>query len=72
MGSTMRMLLEEAWLWLDFEGAEGEALALVTDFNIVSVDCEAMVRDLRKLRRFEVEEGEWLLEEEGAEALHLK
>jgi hypothetical protein len=33
---------------LDFEGVEGETLALVTDFDVVGVDCEAMARDLRK------------------------
>jgi hypothetical protein len=33
---------------LDFEGAEGEAFALVTNFGVMVVDCEAMARDLRK------------------------
>jgi hypothetical protein len=35
---------------LDFEGVEGETLALVTDFDVVGVDCEAMARDLRKFK----------------------
>jgi hypothetical protein len=32
---------------LDFEGAEGEVLAMMADFGVVGVDCAAMVKDLR-------------------------
>jgi hypothetical protein len=42
----IRTLLEDAWLWLDFEGAEGEVLAMVNDFGVMGVDCPAMVKDL--------------------------
>jgi hypothetical protein len=31
---------------LDFEGAETEVLAMVTDFGVVGMDCAAMVKDL--------------------------
>jgi hypothetical protein len=57
---------------LDFEGAEGEMLALVTEFGVVGVDCEAIARDLGKLRRFEAGEAERVLEEEGDEAFQFK
>lgn len=64
----MRTLLEYVRLWLDFEVAEGGALAIVIDFGVVGVDCVAMLKDRRKHRRFEVEEGEGFLEEEEAKA----
>jgi hypothetical protein len=48
----MRTLEKDAWLWLDLEGVNGEPLAMMTDFGVMGVDCEAMVRDLKKLRRF--------------------
>jgi hypothetical protein len=57
---------------LDFEGAEEETFALATNFGVVGVDCEAMAKDVRKLRMVEVEEGEWALEEEEVEAFRFK
>jgi hypothetical protein len=68
----IRTLLEDAQLWLDFEGVKGEALAIVNDFGVVGVDCVAMVKNLGKHGRFEVEEREGFLEEEEAKAFQFK
>jgi hypothetical protein len=68
----MLTLLDESRLLLDFEGAKWETLALVTEFGVMGVDCEAMARYLRKLRRFKVGQGEKVLEEEEAEAFRFK
>ena len=43
--SMILKLLDEAQLWLDLDGAEGDVSTIGTDFGVVGVVCLA-VRDL--------------------------
>ena len=42
-GSRILMLLDEARVWLDLEGALGVGVSLASDLGVLGEDCEAMV-----------------------------
>jgi hypothetical protein len=45
---------------------------MMTDYGVVGMDCVAMVKNLKKFRRFEFGEGERFPEEEDAKTFRFK
>ena len=41
-GSKILTLLDDAWVWLDMEGALGVGVSMASDFDVLGEDCEAM------------------------------
>ena len=42
IGSRILTLLNEAWLWLDFEGEFGMVVTMAPDLGVLGEDCDAM------------------------------
>ena len=42
-GSKIRMLLDEALVWFDLEGALGVGVSMASDLGVLGEVCEAMV-----------------------------
>jgi hypothetical protein len=62
IGSMIRTLLEELWLWLDLLGAGRVELSMALDLGVFGEDCVAMevILDEDLVDRGWV--GEWVLE----------
>ena len=51
------MLLDEARVWLDLEGALGVGVSMASDLGVLGEDCEAMVVILEKGRKHGMRSG---------------
>ena len=59
-GSMIRMLLDEALVWFDLEGALGVDVFMALDLGVLGEVCEAMMVILEKRMEFGMETGGWL------------
>ena len=54
------MLLDEALVWLDLEGALGVGVSMASDLGVLGEVCMAMVVISEKGMKFGMRSGEWL------------
>ena len=66
------MLLDDARVWLDLEGALGVGVSMVSDFGVFGEDCEAMAVISEERRMDGMEFGEKFWNEEGGGAFRFK
>ena len=59
-GSKILMLLDDARVWLDLEGALGVGVSMASDFGVLGEDCEAMVVISEKGMKLGMRSGERL------------
>jgi len=59
-GCKIRMLLDEALVWFDLEGALGVGVSMASDLGVFGEVCEAMVVILEKGMEFGMKSGGWL------------
>ena len=59
-GSRILMLLKEALVWLDLEGALGVGVSMASDLGVLGEVCEAMVVISEKGTKFGMRSSEWL------------
>ena len=54
------MLLDEARVWFDLDGALGVGVSISFDFGVLGEDCKAMVVILEKGMEFGMKSSGWL------------
>ena len=71
-GSRILTLLDEARVWLDFEGALGVGVSMASDLGVLGEDCKAMVVISEKEMKLRKRSGARLRNEEEEGAFRFK